>query len=75
MKVQNYKRNLMASYFTIAGRNILVLNIYVKPEWKVDDLRDYIDVVCWTVEAAKNFDPCIGIIVGGDLNLKGMREL
>jgi hypothetical protein len=32
-------------------------------------------VVCWRVQATLQYDPAAGVIVGGDLNKKGMKEL
>lgn len=56
-------------------RNIMVFNLYVQPDWKAEELQDFVDVVCWRIQAALSFDPAAGIIVGGDLNKKGMKEL
>lgn len=54
---------------------MITLNLYVQPEWTVDELRDFVDVVCWMIHTALKYDPAIGIVVGGDLNKNGMKEL
>lgn len=73
--VESYKANLLVSEFTVEQRHIACVNVYIQPDWKVEDLRDFIDTVCWRIQALFTYDPMIGIIVGGDLNKNGMREL
>lgn len=41
----------------------------------VDELRDFIDVVCWRIQAAIAYDPAVGMVLGGDMNKNGMKEL
>ena len=66
---------MIVSLIVKEQRNIIVFNLYVQPDWKVEELQDFVDVVCWRVQASLQYDPAAGIIVGGDLNRKGMKEL
>lgn len=50
--VETYKANLILSQCKKLQRNVVVLNVYIQPDWLVEELRDFIDVECWRIQAA-----------------------
>ena len=40
---------MVVSLIVKEQRNIIVFNLYVQPDWKVEELQDFVDVVCWRV--------------------------